>query len=71
MEASIVCFDLPCTIFSQGLPGFLGFSVDSVLFRLDRRPLVVKLIFGFIVAIGNHFIIRLRILLKGRFRVSF
>lgn len=67
VEASIICFDLPCTVFSECLPSFLCFAIDSILYRFNLRFLVFKFIFCFIVTVGNHFVIRLGALLKCRF----
>lgn len=67
MEASVIGFDLPCTVFFERLPGFLCFFVNPILLWFHRRFVVVKLIFCFIITVGDHFIIRLRILVKRRF----
>lgn len=50
---------------------FLDFSVDTILFWFNCRPLVFKFVFGFIITVGNHFIIGLGILIKCCFRVPF
>ena len=57
--------------FFERLPGFLRFFVNPILLWFHRRFVVVKLIFCFIITVGDHFIIRLRILVKRRFWVSF
>lgn len=53
--------------FFEWLPVFLCFSVNSILLWFHRRPLVFKFIFCFIITVRDHFVIRLRILLKCRF----
>lgn len=67
MELSIICFDLPRAIFSECLPLALCFSVDTILFWFNRRPLVFKFVFSFIITVGNHFIVGLRVLIKRCF----
>lgn len=71
MELSIICFDLPCAIFPECLFLFLDFSVDTILFWFNCRPLIFKFVFGFIITVGNHFIVGLGILIKRCFRVPF
>lgn len=64
MELAIICFNLPCAIFPECLPFVLCFSVDAILLWLECRPLIFKFVFSFVITVGNHLIVGLRILIK-------
>ena len=53
--------------FFEWHPVFLCFSVNSILLWFHRTLPVFKFIFCFIITVRDHFVIRLRILLKRRF----
>lgn len=71
VELSVICFDLPRAIFPECLSLLLSFSVDTILFWFNRGPLIFKFVFSFIITVGDHFIVGLRLLIKCCFRVSF